>query len=123
MRGKNFDGYLAPQPRIASAIHFAHATGAQRRLNFIWSEFCASSKPHDWLELYARNQRVDSARPTTPWLFFLVPLYPSSSIRLAGKVPAARYQLLCAPSPSDTRGCQNPQARSGDEKLQSRFPA
>jgi len=52
MCGKDLDGYVASEARIASAIDFAHTTGAQRLLDFIWSEFCASGKAHDWLELY-----------------------------------------------------------------------
>lgn len=53
MRGKNFYGYIAAQPSVASAIHFAHAAAAQRLLDFIRSEFCADGKAHGWLELYS----------------------------------------------------------------------
>src|ERR1700683_1535660 len=52
MRRQNLDGDIAPQPRIASAINFAHAARSERRLNFIRPEFCASGKAHGWLELY-----------------------------------------------------------------------
>ena len=40
---ENFDGDGAVQPRIARAIHFAHATSAKRRLNFVGTEFRAGA--------------------------------------------------------------------------------
>ena len=41
MRRQDFDRYSALQAGVASAIHFAHAARAQRRLNFIGPEFRA----------------------------------------------------------------------------------
>jgi hypothetical protein len=41
MCGQDFDGDGAVEPGIARPIHFAHAAGAQRRLNFIRAEFGA----------------------------------------------------------------------------------
>ena len=44
--GQNLDGYVALQPRIAGAIHLAHATGAERRDNFVRTEFSPRREPH-----------------------------------------------------------------------------
>ena len=40
LRG-NFDGHIAPQPRIVRPIHFAHATSADGREDFVRADFCA----------------------------------------------------------------------------------
>ena len=39
--GKHLDRHVAPQPRIARAIHLAHAAGAQQREDFVGSEASA----------------------------------------------------------------------------------
>ena len=41
MRRQNFDSDIAPQARVASAIHFAHSARAQRLDDLIGSEFSA----------------------------------------------------------------------------------
>jgi hypothetical protein len=48
MRGKNFDGDDAVEPCIACTIHLTHPASAQRRLNFIRTEFRARGQIHSW---------------------------------------------------------------------------
>src|SRR5450432_971809 len=48
----NFDGDIAVQATVVSAINFPHPPGAQRSNNFVRPELKASSKPHSWPELY-----------------------------------------------------------------------
>jgi hypothetical protein len=50
---KDLNRDRALQPRITSAIHFAHAAGAERRDDLIWPEFVAISEPHNWPRLCA----------------------------------------------------------------------
>ena len=38
----DLDGYVAPQTGIAGAVHLAHSTGADRREDFVGTEFLAS---------------------------------------------------------------------------------
>ena len=46
-RGReNLDSDIAPELRIARAIHFAHTSGAERCDDFISSELCPSLKRH-----------------------------------------------------------------------------
>ena len=44
--GQDFYGYVALQARIAGAIDFAHAAGADERLNFVRAEFGSRRKRH-----------------------------------------------------------------------------
>ncbi len=44
--GKDLQGDVPAQLRVACAIHFAHAAGAKRRLNFIPAEFRARGEGH-----------------------------------------------------------------------------
>jgi hypothetical protein len=53
MFGEDFDGDVAIQPRIASAIHLTHAPRAQRRLDFIRPEFRSRGKGHPFAQLYS----------------------------------------------------------------------
>jgi hypothetical protein len=46
MRRQNLDRNVSPQPRIARAIHFAHAPRAKGGLNLVGSEFRASGESH-----------------------------------------------------------------------------
>ncbi len=48
---QNLDGNIAPQPCIASAIHFAHAAGAERRQDFIGTELSARGQGHGCAQL------------------------------------------------------------------------
>jgi len=45
LRG-DFDRDVAPQPRIAGAIHLTHASRADQRENFVGAEFVAGRKRH-----------------------------------------------------------------------------
>ena len=38
---QHFDGDIAPQPRIARAIHFAHPAGSDEGDDFVRAETCA----------------------------------------------------------------------------------
>ena len=44
LRGQDLDSDVAIQPRIARAIHLAHAASADRRHYFVRSEFGATGK-------------------------------------------------------------------------------
>ena len=55
MRRQNFDRDRAPQPRIARAIHFAHAAGAQRRFYLVRSIFRSGGGWHAWALLLAQQ--------------------------------------------------------------------
>ena len=41
MGGKDLNRYRALQPGVAGEIHFAHAAGAEQRLDFVWPQFGA----------------------------------------------------------------------------------
>ena len=43
---ENFDGDSAVKARVACAVHFAHAAGAERRLNFVRAEFRSGGEGH-----------------------------------------------------------------------------
>ena len=69
MRRQNFDGYIASEPRVASAINFAHTARAQRHLDLIRPEFCASGEAHGWLGLYREIRHLNRpARRMGMWL-------------------------------------------------------
>ena len=46
-RQQDLDGDGAIQPRVARAVHLAHAAGAQRRHDFIWADLRASRQRHE----------------------------------------------------------------------------
>ena len=46
MCGQNLDGDVASEARVAGAIHFAHAAGAERRLNFVGAKLAARGESH-----------------------------------------------------------------------------
>src|ERR1700722_7170648 len=46
LRAGNFDRDEAIQPRVPTAIHFAHAASADGREDFVWAEFVAGRKLH-----------------------------------------------------------------------------
>ena len=46
MRGENFDGNGAVEPRVASAVDFTHTTRAQGRQYFVRTELRAWSEGH-----------------------------------------------------------------------------
>jgi len=48
---QNFDGHLAAQARVASAVHFAHATGTKWCLDLIGPEFRSRGQSHNWERL------------------------------------------------------------------------
>ena len=48
---QNFDGNRAIQARVAGAIHFAHATRAERRLDFVGAKSSARGQSHAWAQL------------------------------------------------------------------------
>ena len=48
---ENLDGDIAVQATVASAVDFAHPTGADWRLNFIRAEFRARGQRHAWARL------------------------------------------------------------------------
>ena len=50
-RGQDLDGDDPIETSVAGAIHFAHASSAQRRLNFIGTESCARIEGHGWAPL------------------------------------------------------------------------
>jgi hypothetical protein len=39
---QNFDRHIAPKPRIARAIHLAHATGAEQREDLVRAQTCTA---------------------------------------------------------------------------------
>src|ERR1700693_6036499 len=41
------------EPRVSRTIHFAHATSAKRRLNFIGTKFRARGESHSCVRLYS----------------------------------------------------------------------
>src|SRR6266705_4530459 len=47
MLGQDFDRDGALEPRVASAIDFAHPSRAQRRLNLVGSQFRARGEGHN----------------------------------------------------------------------------
>ena len=51
MSGQYLDGYCAIKASVAGAINLAHAARAQRRLDFIGSEFGASGERHPFAQL------------------------------------------------------------------------
>jgi len=48
-RGQRLDGDVAAEPRVARAIHFAHAARAERRDNLVGAEAAAGGDPHGLL--------------------------------------------------------------------------
>jgi hypothetical protein len=50
-RRKDLDCYSAVEAGVTSLVHFAHAAGAKRRLDFIGAEFCARGQGHAWAQL------------------------------------------------------------------------
>jgi hypothetical protein len=50
---ENLDSDIAPQSRVASAIYLSHPARAQRRKDFIRTEFRARSEGHPWAPLYS----------------------------------------------------------------------
>ena len=44
----NFDGHIAAEPRIASAIDFPHPARAERHHDLIGAKLCAWSEKHKW---------------------------------------------------------------------------
>ena len=59
LRGGNFDGDIAVQPRIARAPDFAHATLAERREDFVRPEFIAGRQGHTWGSVHSSRVAVD----------------------------------------------------------------
>ena len=43
---RDFDGHIAPQPRIVRAIHFPHPARADERADLVGAELVASRKRH-----------------------------------------------------------------------------
>src|SRR5262249_48191172 len=43
---KNFQGHIAPKPRVARTVNFPHTTCAEGRLNFIRAYFCSRVQAH-----------------------------------------------------------------------------
>jgi hypothetical protein len=50
---KNLDRYVPPETRITRLPHLAHASGTDRRDNFIRTEASARLEDHGCVELYA----------------------------------------------------------------------
>jgi len=59
------------QPRVARAIHLAHAAGAERRLDFIRAEFRARGQSHNWVGLYLPKSRNLQVRPESAYALSL----------------------------------------------------
>ena len=51
MGSENFDRDGSVEAGVLCAINFAHAASAQRRLDFVRTEFRAGSKSHGWAPL------------------------------------------------------------------------
>src|SRR5215472_15199814 len=45
-RRQNLERHLPCQPLVACAIDFAHSAYAERRLDFVWTEFCPGRESH-----------------------------------------------------------------------------
>jgi hypothetical protein len=45
--GENFDGDVAAKARVACAENFAHSAGAERRQDFVRTEFRSCGKGHE----------------------------------------------------------------------------
>src|ERR1700722_17037239 len=57
MSGKNFDSNNPVETRVAGAIHFSHAACAQRRLDFVRTEFRTSSEGHACAAIIVEQRR------------------------------------------------------------------
>ena len=44
--GQNLDGYLALQPGVSRAVHFAHSSGVNRRKDLVGAKLVARSQGH-----------------------------------------------------------------------------
>ncbi len=43
---QHFDRDITPEPRVACAVHLAHASRAQRRLDLVRTQFCTGAECH-----------------------------------------------------------------------------
>ena len=57
MRGENFDGNDAVEASVVGAVDLAHASGAERGLNFVRAEFCAGGQRHGVRAIIAWRSR------------------------------------------------------------------
>src|SRR5579862_1903850 len=100
--GGDFDGDIAPHPRIVCAIHFAHASGAYGRADFVGSKSFAGGERH------AR----DSASLTdaeAEWKWF------------AGGLPATRRKVGCSAPQQEGWPATRPGAEAPESSLDA-FP-
>jgi len=63
--GQHLDRHVAPEPRIARPIHFAHPTRADGGLDLVRAETCAGAQGHVGIRIvggYRRDYRSVRAR-------------------------------------------------------------
>src|SRR5262249_15459129 len=46
MLGQNFNGYVAPEPRVPRTIHLTHAACSQRSHHLVRSQLCSRRQAH-----------------------------------------------------------------------------
>src|SRR5580704_16329438 len=75
MRGQNFDRDRAIEASVAGAINFSHAARTEKRLNFVWTEFCARGERHASRN-YIPTPRTCGGDTPVPCLDFTVASLP-----------------------------------------------
>ena len=60
---ENFDGHVATELRIASAIHDTHPALANLRADFVAAQLCASGNSHQFLFQFKSLREADAPQP------------------------------------------------------------
>jgi hypothetical protein len=58
VRGKDLDGDDAVQARVPRAVHFSHASSAERRQDFVRAEASARDQCHNGVDYISSNQAL-----------------------------------------------------------------
>jgi peroxiredoxin len=107
-RGKRLDGDVAIQSRIARAIDFAHAAGAQRSGDLIGAESSSNRESHIAYLPAGTRRRSSSNQFTTPRMVLPVARAGLAKLFTRKRVPSGDTSQPMPTPPSSNRTCGSP---------------